>query len=381
VLFILVGLTGLLSPVTYAGSRVLLPELVPAAQLVPANRLLAVGDQFPLLAGPAVAGVTASLLGGPAALTVPAAALITAAWAARGLPAPTPDQSGRPAAAPEPEPAPKPDPAPEPGTPPKTPAEPGTAPRVAAPRPAAVSAKPELCGPRDRRRWRTPAVQALLALTGAYFLAYGPLEPAMPLYAHRTLHAGAVGYGALWSVFGAGALLGLLAVRPLARLRPGLVNAAGAAVWGLVTLPLVVISALPAALAVMFAGGLIWGPYGVIEVMTMQSVTPRGRHGTVFGVRRAIQVAATPAGAAAGGLLLTRLAPPAVIGVAAGACVLAGAAGLLYPPLRQLPRPSAAGGEPGLAGRAPGRREIAVNSIIRGAAARRTASPRRGQRS
>ena len=49
VLFALVGLTGLLSPVTYAGSRVLLPQLVSDAQLVAANRLLAVGDQFPLL--------------------------------------------------------------------------------------------------------------------------------------------------------------------------------------------------------------------------------------------------------------------------------------------------------------------------------------------
>jgi hypothetical protein len=145
-----------------------------------------------------------------------------------------------------------------------------------------------------------------------------------------------------------------------------------------------VISALPAALAVMFAGGLIWGPYGVIEVMTIQSVTPRLRHGTVFGVRRAIQVAATPAGAAAGGLLLARLAPQAVIGIAAGACVLAGVAGLLYPPLRQLPRPPAAPRsrprQPrGLPGRATGRRDLALNSIIRGAAARRTARPARGR--
>ncbi|HEY3976402.1 MAG TPA: MFS transporter [Streptosporangiaceae bacterium] len=372
VLFILVGLTGLLSPVTYAGSRVLLPELVSATQLVAANRLLAVGDQFPLLAGPAVAGVTASLLGGAAALTVPAAALIAAAWAARRLPAPAPGRSARPAPASLREPGPA--------------GAPGEGRGHEAPAAPAAGRGPGrvLPGARGRGRWRTPAVQALLALTGAYFLAYGPLEPAMPLYAHRTLHAGAVGYGALWSVFGAGALLGLLAVRPLARLRPGLVNAAGAALWGLVTLPLVVISALPAALAVMFAGGLIWGPYGVIEVMTIQSVTPRSRHGTVFGVRRAIQVAATPAGAAAGGLLLARLAPQAVIGIAAGACILAGVAGLLYRPLRQLPRPPATPRsrprQPrGLPGRATGKRDLELNSIIRGAAARRTARPARGR--
>jgi hypothetical protein len=282
--------------------------------------------------------VTASALGGPGALTIPAAGLITAAWAAWGLPAASP---GRPASPPR---------APERGAP-----ERDTRELSDAREPGDARGRGELTEPGDSRepgggrgrgRWRTPGLQAVLALTGAYFLAYGPLEPAMPLYAHRTLHAGAVGYGALWSVFGVGALLGLLAVRPLARLRPGLVNAAGAAVWGLVTLPLVLISALPGALAVMFAGGLIWGPYGVIEVMTIQAVTPRNRHGTVFGIRRAIQVAATPAGAAAGGLLLTRLDPQAVIGVAAGACVLAGAAGLLYPPLRRLPRPPPAPARP-----------------------------------
>jgi hypothetical protein len=305
VLFVLVGLTGLLSPVTYAGTRILLPRLVSEAQLVPANRLLAVGDQFPLLAGPAAAGVTAGLLGGTTALVIPAAALLVAAWAAAGL-GPAREASG--------------------------PGLPGT---------ASGGHGPER--PRDRR-WRTPAVQALLSLTGAYYLAYGPLEPAMPLYAHRTLHAGSAGYGALWSVFGLGALLGLMAVRPLARLRPGLVNATGAALWGLVTLPLLLIRDLPAALAVMFAGGLVWGPYGAIEVLTLQAVTPPSRHGTVFGVRRAIQVAATPAGAAAGGILLARLAPPAVIGTAAGACVLAGLAGLLYPPLRRLTRPRPAAG-------------------------------------
>jgi hypothetical protein len=52
--------------------------------------------------------------------------------------------------------------------------------------------------------------------------------------------------GAVVSV-GPQVLLGLLAVRRLARLRPGLVNAAGTALWGAATLPLALIGALPAA--------------------------------------------------------------------------------------------------------------------------------------
>jgi hypothetical protein len=162
----------------------------------------------------------------------------------------------------------------------------------------------------------------------------------MPLFAHETLHAGGAGYGALWSVFGLGALAGLLAVRRLARLRPGIVNAAGTALWGAVTLPLAFAGTLAAALPVMLAGGLIWGPYGAIETATIQRITSPERHGAVFGLRRGIQVAATPAGAAVGGLLLIRLPPPAVIGLAAGSCVLVGAAAMLYPPLRRLAWPA-----------------------------------------
>ena len=53
-LFALAAVTGVLSPVTYAGSRVLLPRLVTEPDLVRANGMLAIGDQFPLLAAPAL---------------------------------------------------------------------------------------------------------------------------------------------------------------------------------------------------------------------------------------------------------------------------------------------------------------------------------------
>jgi MFS family permease len=318
-LLALTAVTGILSPATYAGSRVLLPQLVAEPDLVRANGMLAVGDQFPLLAGPALAGPAAGLLGGTAALVIPAAALVLAGWAAAGLPPARPRR--RPGADRE-----------------AAQARPDR--ESAGTQPDRESAGTQRTRRRPAQRRRNRALPALLALTGAYFFAYGPLEPAMPLYAHEVLHSGGAGYGALWSVFGLGALLGLLAVRRLARLRPGLVNAAGAGLWGAVTLPLVLTGTLPAALPVMFAGGLIWGPYGAIETATIQRITPPHRHGAVFGLRRGIQVAAAPAGAAVGGLLLIRLPPQAVIGLAAGSCVLVGAAALLYPPLRRLSWPA-----------------------------------------
>jgi MFS family permease len=345
VLLALAAMTGVLSPATYAGSRVLLPRLVAEPDLVRANGMLAVGDQFPLLAGPALAGPAAGLLGGTAALVIPAAALVLAGWAAAGLPAAQP--AGRPGAdrgaagaQPDREAGGRQPDREAGGRQPDREAGGRQPDRGAAGAQPDRGAGPQRTGRPAGQRRRNRALPALLALTGAYYFAYGPLEPAMPLYAHQVLHSGGAGYGALWSVFGLGALLGLLAVRRLARLRPGLVNAAGTALWGAVTLPLVLTGALPAALPVMFAGGLVWGPYGAIETATIQRITPPDRHGAVFGLRRGIQVAATPAGAAIGGLLLIRLPPQAVIGLAAGSCVLVGAAALLYRPLRRLRWPA-----------------------------------------
>ena len=98
-----------------------------------------------------------------------------------------------------------------------------------------------------RERWlgfgvlvRVRTAGAITALTAAFFLAYGLLEPAPPLYSRDVLRAGATGYGSLWTTYGAGMLVGLLAGVPrLARFRPGRVLGALALVYGALLLPLV----------------------------------------------------------------------------------------------------------------------------------------------
>jgi hypothetical protein len=87
-------------------------------------------------------------------------------------------------------------------------------PATAAPRPAAGTSG-------IRAALGEPAVRVVLAVTLVYFLAYGPLEPALPVYSRDVLGAGAGGYGLLWSAFGAGALAGLATVPLVGRLRPG----------------------------------------------------------------------------------------------------------------------------------------------------------------
>ena len=180
-------------------------------------------------------------------------------------------------------------------------------------------------------------VRTVLGLTLVYFLAYGPLEPALPLYSRDVLGAGAGGYGLLWSAFGAGALVGLATVPVVGRLRPGRALAANPLAWGAVLLPLLVVTGVVPAMLTLALGGLVWAPYTTLEASLLQRVVPASGLGRVFGVRRALTAAAVPLGAAAGGLLLQRATPTAVIGLSAVTCLLAGGAALCVPALHRLP--------------------------------------------
>ena len=170
---------GALIPATDVGVRVVLPRLVDSDQLEHANALLGIGDQVSALVGPACGGLLVGLLGAPPVLLLDAASFLAMAALVWRLPDP---------------------------------------PATAVPRPAAGT-----CG--IRAALAEPAVRVVLAVTLVYFLAYGPLEPALPVYSRDALGAGAGGYGLLWSAFGAGALAGLATVPvgrpPAPRARPG----------------------------------------------------------------------------------------------------------------------------------------------------------------
>jgi MFS family permease len=248
-------------------------------------------------------------------------------------------------------------------------------------------------------------VRVVLAVTLVYFLAYGPLEPAPPVYSRDVLDAGTGGYGLLWSAFGAGALAGLATIPLVGRLRPGIALAGNALTWGAALLPLLVVTGIAPAMLALAAGGLIWAPYVTLEASLLQRLVPAHLLGRVFGVRRAVSAAAVPLGAAAGGLLLDHLPSTTVIGASAVLCMLGGAAASASPPSTASrpgragrPRPSAvdsrrrAGrswprvGSPGGCftgniGRASPKRESGANpELPRSGKWERTPSPRRRQR-
>jgi predicted MFS family arabinose efflux permease len=304
---VLGGLSGAMLPVSYAGARTLVPRLLPADQLARGNTWLAVGDQASLIAGAVLVGPLVATVGAGKALLAPVAMLLVAA----GLFALLPARAGHPLAS-----------------------------------STDNSKKPAGSGPAGASPWRSRPVLALLALSFVYYLAYGPFEPALPYFTRAQLHGGPGAYSVLWAVFGIGALAGLSQAPRLSRRRPGVVNAAGTALWAVVTFPLLWCTAVIPAAVVMAVSGAVWGPYLAVEATALQQWVEPAWHGRLFGIQHALLGVASPVGAAAGSLALVRVSGRTVLGAALLGCL---AAGLAIGSTRAIRRPSA-GPDSGRAG-------------------------------
>ena len=289
-------LAGALAPATSVGISVILPHLVPDAELEQANGWASVSVQFAALAGPALAGLLVAGLGGPPVMLIDAVSFWGMALLVRGMPT--------------------------------------------------IARTPTVGAATNHRHWwgfgvlwGLKPMRIITVLSAVFFLAYGPLEPALPLYSRDVLRAGAAGYGFLWSGFGAGALLGLLAIPQAIRYpRPGVTFAVIAILWGVLLAPLVLLTNLPLAMLFLGLAGCAWAPYATIETSLVQRLTPAHLRGQVFGARGTVLVAATPLGVLVAGVLLEVLSAPVVIGLSALACMVAGVGGLLSPALRAITR-------------------------------------------
>lgn len=177
---------------------------------------------------------------------------------------------------------------------------------------------------------RSATVSIITLLSFIFFTSYFPLEPSLPLYVKDTLHADADSFGLIWSVFGVGALLGLLLIPFLSRQpQPGRVLAVIAMLWGASLAPLFFLTQLPPVLVCFFFGGFFWSPYTTIEVSLLQRIIPSHMHGVVMGVRSSLLVSSGPIGVLVAGLLLNVLPPPSVIFISSLSCITAGLIGLI----------------------------------------------------
>jgi predicted MFS family arabinose efflux permease len=282
---VLGGLAGALSPATYAAVRALIPRLVDGERQARANRAVAISDQVPLLLGTVLVGPAIATIGPRASLLIPVVLLLGAAVLARRLPTGAP-------------------------------------------------APPPICHVEGTHRPVPARAVGLVALSAAYYFAYGPFETATPAFVRDELGAGAGTYSLLWTLFGVGAVVGMLATTRLADHPPGRVNAGGALLWGLVMVPVPLLDGTAVVAALFLLGGLVWGPYSTIETLALQRWADPARLGVLFGVQRSILASAAPLGAAAGALGLEWIGPDTVLLLSAGSCALAGAIALSHRDLR-----------------------------------------------
>jgi predicted MFS family arabinose efflux permease len=340
---VLGGLSGAMLPIGYAGARTLVPRLLPASQLARGNAWLAVGDQASLIAGAVLVGPLVATVGAGRALLAPAAMLVVAAGLFAFLP--TDNSKKRPTSI-----------IPTDNSKKRLPAPGALASLADNSKKRRQAQPPAETAPAGRSPWRSRPVLALLALSFLYYLAYGPVEPALPYFTRQQLHAGPGAYSGLWVVFGIGALAGLSQAPRLTRRRPGVVNAAGATLWAAVTFPLLWCTSVVPAGAVMLVSGAVWGPYLAVEATALQRWVEPAWHGRLFGLQHALLGVASPLGAAAGSLALASVSSRTVLGVAMLGCAVAGVSIGATRAIRRTPAGSGTGtaGSPGPPARAPG---------------------------
>jgi hypothetical protein len=147
----------------------------------------------------------------------------------------------------------------------------------------------------------------LLAVTCVFYFLYGPVEVALPLHVVNNMHGNAGLFGALWAVFGVGALIGGLSTGLLPRRSPWLLVVAIIIGWGVSLLPVGIFSsALPAMLG-LGIGGLIYGPYSAMSTELFQQVSPPEALTAVLATRTALVIPAVSLGTLIGGPVVTVL--------------------------------------------------------------------------
>ncbi|WP_112248924.1 MFS transporter [Kribbella monticola] len=279
---------GTTAPLSYAAARTLVPRFAPPESLSKANALLSVGDQLPMLLGAILTGPALALLGTGPAFVLPLLMMLgVTALAIRLRNTPQYEQT------------------------------------------------PVSQGVRPLGKRRSTRVIGLIALSVAYYFTYGPYETVLPYYVREQLTSGLGGYTLLWALFGTAALLTLPAATVLSRHRPGLVNAAGAIVWGVVMLPLAFTDHLVVAAAGFAVAGAIWGPYSAVETTALHHWTDPADHGRIFGTQRALLALAAPLGAAVGAVAADHFPPGPILAASAIGCTLAGLGACAIPDLRR----------------------------------------------
>ena len=282
--YMLALLSGILSPATEVGCRIVIPRIVPDEELEKANSLSSISWDFATLVGPALAGILVTVISAPVVLLLDAGSFVLMGAVAISLPHMQRVLTGQ----------------------------------------NAVENRRTLLG--FGIIFRVKALRFLTILTLLFLFAQGLAEVAVPVYSQKILGTGAVGYGLLMSAFGIGSLLALLLISQFwSRKNLQVFSLAIILILsGLFLAPLVFLRLLPVAMLFMALAGFAAAPYYVVEQSLMQRLVPKNVQGQVFGARGALSVAGYPLGGVTGGVLMTLMAAPFVIGLSAFLCIAMG---------------------------------------------------------
>ncbi|USG67226.1 MFS transporter [Brevibacillus ruminantium] len=274
VMYVLIVLAGLLSPLSSAGAQALLPRLVPDKNLlVKANGVMESQWQITNLFGPALAGVLIALIGEAMVLLVDAGAMFLCAYCFVRIPAASLEE----------------------------PVEPGSAQQAGAF--FRTLGSDILTG--YRFLWKRSQLLWLLFFTFFFNMAYGPLEIALPLYANEFLGGEAIAMGFLWSALAGGALLGSLLFSTINwKVSTGITLSSIIILWGITTLPFAFFTRTDVAIASMALAGMSFTPYNILYRSYLQKQIPSHLLGRVLTSVRTITGTGMPAGAGLAGLLI-----------------------------------------------------------------------------
>jgi MFS family permease len=182
---------------------------------------------------------------------------------------------------------------------------------------------------------RAPVVLRLALVVFLFDLFYGPVEVALPLLVTDRLGGDGGAYGALWTCFGVGALVGALLTNQFRRIRPQLLLVAIIGGWGCCAAVLAVSPNLWVAGAALALGGAIYGPFLAVAYTLLQDLLQTEDQQPVFTLWGAMVTVAMPLGLAVGGPLVAAAGPRG--GILVSALITA----LLVPAALRWLRPSA----------------------------------------
>jgi predicted MFS family arabinose efflux permease len=169
---------------------------------------------------------------------------------------------------------------------------------------------------------RMPVVVRLAVVVFLFDMFYGPVEVALPLLVTDDLRGDGAAYGALWTAFGAGALVGALLTSQVRKVRPQrlLVGIIGG--WALCAAVLGAAPNLVVAGAALALGGTIYGPFLAVAYTLLQGFLKPDDQQPVFALWAAGITVALPLGLAVGGPLVAAAGPRGGILVSAVITIL-----------------------------------------------------------